>query len=161
MIANRNLFGKLALLALIVVFTSCKHEQSTTTGWNYNDRKNGGFEVVVIEALFGKTTVKGHLATFETRTNRAAGAGLLPLVSFTRSLTLTGTFTAAETLDTVLGALVRAECMKFHDTEFRCAILDRLFLLFATTGEDLVAGAEQCQRLEGRFHHVGVVLRTE
>ena len=49
MIANKNLLGKLALLAFVVVFTSCRHEQSATTGWNYNDKKNGGFEVVPYE----------------------------------------------------------------------------------------------------------------
>ena len=49
MIANKNLLGKLALLAFVVVFTSCGHEQSATTGWNYNDKKNGGFEVVPYE----------------------------------------------------------------------------------------------------------------
>ena len=42
MITNKNLLGKLALLAFVVVFTSCGHEQSATTGWNYNDKKNGG-----------------------------------------------------------------------------------------------------------------------
>ena len=30
-------------------FISCSKEQSPTTGWNYNDRKNGGFEVVPFE----------------------------------------------------------------------------------------------------------------
>ncbi len=49
MIANKNLLGKLALLAFIVVFTSCRHEQSATTGWEYNNKKNGGFEVVPYE----------------------------------------------------------------------------------------------------------------
>jgi len=49
MIKNKNLFGKLAILAFVIVFTSCKHEQSPTTGWNYNDRKNGGFELVPYE----------------------------------------------------------------------------------------------------------------
>jgi gliding motility-associated lipoprotein GldJ len=49
MIKNKNLFGKLAILAFVVVFTSCSKEQSPTTGWNYNDRKNGGFELVPYE----------------------------------------------------------------------------------------------------------------
>ena len=35
-----------ALLFAALIITSCKKEQSSTTGWNYNDPKNGGFEVV-------------------------------------------------------------------------------------------------------------------
>jgi len=39
-------FLQLSSLVLIVAFaTSCKKETSSTTGWNYNDPKNGGFEV--------------------------------------------------------------------------------------------------------------------
>ncbi|NNF02320.1 MAG: SUMF1/EgtB/PvdO family nonheme iron enzyme [Bacteroidia bacterium] len=30
----------------MVISTSCKKQKSSTTGWNYNDPKNGGFEVV-------------------------------------------------------------------------------------------------------------------
>ena len=37
------------LLALIVVAASCKKESSSTTGWAYNDQKNGGFEVTPYE----------------------------------------------------------------------------------------------------------------
>ncbi len=41
----------LALLATGVVFiiTSCGRQKSSITGWNYNDPKNGGFEVVPYE----------------------------------------------------------------------------------------------------------------
>src|ERR1017187_617759 len=42
-------FSKLALLAIIVVISSCGRERSSATGWNYNDPKNGGFEVVPYE----------------------------------------------------------------------------------------------------------------
>src|SRR4051812_19092758 len=38
----RNCIG----LILLVFMASCKKEQSAVTGWNYNDPKNGGFEVV-------------------------------------------------------------------------------------------------------------------
>jgi len=35
------------ILGLIpLLFSSCKKEQSSTTGWNYNDPKNGGFQKV-------------------------------------------------------------------------------------------------------------------
>ena len=33
-------------LAVMLVMNSCKQEVSSSTGWNYNDTKNGGFEVV-------------------------------------------------------------------------------------------------------------------
>jgi len=39
----RNSFG---LSALILFLASCGKEKSSVTGWNYNDPKNGGFEVV-------------------------------------------------------------------------------------------------------------------
>lgn len=41
----------LALLAAggIVMITSCGRQKSSVTGWNYNDPKNGGFEVVPYE----------------------------------------------------------------------------------------------------------------
>ena len=36
---------KIGLLALTVMSTvACKKEQSSSTGWNYNDSKWGGFE---------------------------------------------------------------------------------------------------------------------
>lgn len=41
--------GLIILFALLTVFTSCKKETSPTTGWNYNDAKNGGFEVAAFE----------------------------------------------------------------------------------------------------------------
>ncbi len=45
MIKQRQLF-KLFILSLgVVFFASCSKESSSTTGWAYNDTKNGGFEV--------------------------------------------------------------------------------------------------------------------
>lgn len=45
MIKQRQLF-KLFILSLgVVFFASCSNESSSTTGWAYNDTKNGGFEV--------------------------------------------------------------------------------------------------------------------
>ncbi|MCW8939856.1 MAG: SUMF1/EgtB/PvdO family nonheme iron enzyme, partial [Flavobacteriales bacterium] len=35
-----------SLIVTSLFFTSCKHEQSSTTGWNYNDPRNGGFQKV-------------------------------------------------------------------------------------------------------------------
>jgi formylglycine-generating enzyme required for sulfatase activity len=49
MIRIKNLFGLVVILATVILFESCGKEQSPTTGWNYNDRKNGGFEVVPYE----------------------------------------------------------------------------------------------------------------
>ncbi|MEG1556025.1 MAG: SUMF1/EgtB/PvdO family nonheme iron enzyme [Bacteroidales bacterium] len=42
-----NKFAKLLGLVFVVAFffISCKKEASPTTGWNYNDAENGGFEV--------------------------------------------------------------------------------------------------------------------
>ncbi len=34
------------LLCTLVAFGSCKKQVSNTTGWNYNDKKEGGFQVV-------------------------------------------------------------------------------------------------------------------
>lgn len=39
----------MAFIASAMLFSACSKEQSPTTGWNYNDRKNGGFEVVPYE----------------------------------------------------------------------------------------------------------------
>ena len=36
-------------VAAILILASCQHERSSVTGWNYNDPKNGGFEVVPYE----------------------------------------------------------------------------------------------------------------
>lgn len=37
------------LVLMAMAMTSCQKERSNVTGWNYNDRKNGGFEVVPYE----------------------------------------------------------------------------------------------------------------
>lgn len=42
---KRNLF-LITVVALMAFTTSCKNEVSSTTGWEYNNPKNGGFEVV-------------------------------------------------------------------------------------------------------------------
>jgi formylglycine-generating enzyme len=39
----------LALVACLALLASCQKERSSTTGWNYNDPDNGGFEVVPYE----------------------------------------------------------------------------------------------------------------
>ena len=39
-----NLTSALAVALLIIFTVSCKYETSTSTGWSYNDTKNGGFE---------------------------------------------------------------------------------------------------------------------
>ena len=40
---HRNYLG---LIAICLFMASCSKEKSSVTGWNYNDPKNGGFEVV-------------------------------------------------------------------------------------------------------------------
>ena len=42
-------FGPALFLALMVLSSCGKKEQSSTTGWNYNDTKWGGFEKVDYE----------------------------------------------------------------------------------------------------------------
>ena len=59
---------------------------------------------VVVEALLGKTAVKGHLAAFEAGTDGAAGAGLLALVAAGAGLAVAGAFAAAEPLLAMAGA---------------------------------------------------------
>ena len=48
-----NNFTKILNLVIIftalVLFSSCAKEHSSKTGWNYNDPKNGGFEVTYID----------------------------------------------------------------------------------------------------------------
>jgi len=39
----------MALAGMVVVSSSCKKETSSTTGWDYNNEKNGGFEKVYYE----------------------------------------------------------------------------------------------------------------
>ncbi|NTW34388.1 MAG: SUMF1/EgtB/PvdO family nonheme iron enzyme, partial [Bacteroidetes bacterium] len=45
MITHKKTIFKLFFAAVILVFASCKRDQSATTGWEYNQPKNGGFEV--------------------------------------------------------------------------------------------------------------------
>ncbi|MGE5425084.1 MAG: SUMF1/EgtB/PvdO family nonheme iron enzyme [Syntrophothermus sp.] len=40
-----KIFPALAMAATLVIMGSCKKEVSSTTGWDYNNPKNGGFEV--------------------------------------------------------------------------------------------------------------------
>ncbi len=49
MIKHRSILSMMVLLALAFVISSCSKEQSPTTGWNYNDEKNGGFQVAPYE----------------------------------------------------------------------------------------------------------------
>jgi hypothetical protein len=58
-------------------------------------------EVVVVETALWKTTVKRHLAAFETDTGAGTGAGFLTLVAFTGCFAVTGAFAATETFDAV------------------------------------------------------------
>ena len=48
---KRNIIGKLSVVTLfILIMSSCtKKEQSSTTGWDYNNPENGGFEVKAYE----------------------------------------------------------------------------------------------------------------
>ncbi len=48
---NRNIIGKLSVATLLIfIMSSCsKPEQSSTTGWDYNNTKYGGFEVAAYE----------------------------------------------------------------------------------------------------------------
>ena len=71
-------------------------------------------EVVVVESTLRKTTVKGHLATFETNAGAGSGTGLLTLVAFTGGFAATGAFAGAEALDAVFGSRIRAKIVKFH-----------------------------------------------
>ena len=47
---TKRIFGFIAIISIAsVMLTSCKNEVSSTTGWEYNNPKNGGFEVVPYE----------------------------------------------------------------------------------------------------------------
>ena len=43
---KRIIWNSFSLLAVALLIASCGKEKSSVTGWNYNDPKNGGFEVV-------------------------------------------------------------------------------------------------------------------
>src|SRR5215510_12341891 len=43
---KKFLINGLMFSMAVVLFSSCGKERSSITGWNYNDPKNGGFEVV-------------------------------------------------------------------------------------------------------------------
>ena len=46
MISYRNIYLKITFFAAVALLaTSCSKESSRTTGWEYNNSKNGGFEV--------------------------------------------------------------------------------------------------------------------
>ena len=76
----------------------------------------GRLEAGVVEALLRQTTVKGHLATFEARTDGTAGAGLLTLVALAAGLTQAGALTATEALLAMLCTGVGLKCLKCqHD----------------------------------------------
>jgi sulfatase modifying factor 1 len=48
--AKKGIAYKLAAMSFIIaMITSCAKEKSSTTGWDYNNSKNGGFEVVDYE----------------------------------------------------------------------------------------------------------------
>ena len=77
---------------------------------------NGGLEAGIVEALLRQTAVKGHLATFEARTDGTAGAGLLTLVALAAGLTQAGALTATEALLAMLGAGIGLKWLKCqHD----------------------------------------------
>jgi len=46
MITNKKTISRLFVISAILILAACKKEQSSTTGWEYNQPKNGGFEVV-------------------------------------------------------------------------------------------------------------------
>ena len=52
----KNVSGKLFLLGGIVILSSasCSKERSPVTAWEYNNPKNGGFEVVPYEELIAQ-----------------------------------------------------------------------------------------------------------
>ena len=76
-----------------------------------------GLEAGVVEALLRQTTVKGHLTTYETGADGAAGTSLLALVALAAGLAQAGAFTATEALLAMLGTRVRLEIVESqHDS---------------------------------------------
>jgi len=49
MITNNKIISVLFVAAVIIFFASCKKQLSSTTGWEYNQPKNGGFQVMPYE----------------------------------------------------------------------------------------------------------------
>lgn len=49
MIKRKKTISMLFVAAVFITLASCKKDQSPTTGWEYNQPKNGGFEVVPYE----------------------------------------------------------------------------------------------------------------
>jgi len=71
-------------------------------------------EVIVVEAALWKTTVKGHLATFEANAGSAAGTRLLTFIAFASGLAVAGAFAATEALYAVLGTRIRVIGIEIH-----------------------------------------------
>ena len=46
---NKSIFTSLSFVTAIIIFSSCNKETSQTTGWEYNNPQNGGFEVAPYE----------------------------------------------------------------------------------------------------------------
>ena len=63
----------------------------------------------VVEASLRKTSLKGHLAAFETDTLGITGSRLLTLVTLTGGLALSGSGTTADPFDVFLGTLCRGK----------------------------------------------------
>lgn len=74
-------------------------------------------EIEVIESALWKTTVKRHLATFESDAGTATGTSFLAFVAFTRCFAVTGAFAAAKAFHLALCAWIRAVIVKLHDNE--------------------------------------------
>ena len=64
-------------------------------------------EVEVVETALWKTTVKWHLAAFESDAGSAARSCLLAFVALAGGLTTAGAFAATDSLDPVLGSRIR------------------------------------------------------
>ena len=106
--------------------------------------------VHVIETTLRQTTVKRHLAAFETGAVTATRTGLHTLVTTTGSLTVTRTATAAEDLVTVSGALNGGQRMELQSWEVRLSA-ERL---------DLFERAELGETIKRRLHDGLRVIRT-
>ena len=110
--ATRRQSTKGMVYLLIVVVVSAALLNAGSAGLVFIEPN----EIGVVETTAREAAVKGHLATFESDADAFSGTGLLPLVSAAGSFSEAGALAAPEALAAVLGAGVRFDVVKSHNS---------------------------------------------
>jgi hypothetical protein len=116
-----------------------------------------GLECGIIEAAFWQAPEQRHLTALESGPEAPARAGLLTLVAFSRGLSVTGAFAAAETLAAVLGAGIRFKIVQSHSSGRgrRRAFNPNLL---STNLENFILRSKRCKCVQGGFHDISGIV---